>query len=326
MSSSAPWAMPERDAGHHQREDGRRWQVHDQRVDAGLAAHRVVGALGGDDGAVDVEVVAAGAAQPGHRPGVLDGDVAGGEHGAAQLRHAVDDAFHAVAEDHVGVLAPAGEAPATVDPVPTVDRRDGGGRVEHAGGDGVGVGGVERVEGLPGKVGEVDPGPGTDHHGPGDRRVGPGQRLERAHRVGDRGLEPAVRRRAHEPEAAGGPQLVEQVGRHSAARFDLARSVEDRRRQLADGVEHRLDGHRVVGDRHRRLRLRVAASGLRRRGERGARRPIRRCSSRSPRRSGRRARRSATACGRPRCARRARSPRAPGGSRRRWGRRAGSGT
>ena len=61
-----------------------------------------------------------------------------------------------------------------------------------------------------------------------------------------------MRRRAHEPEAAGGPQLVEQVGRHSAARFDLARSVEDRRRQLADGVEHRLDGHRVVGDRHRR--------------------------------------------------------------------------
>src|SRR6187455_96436 len=147
----------------------------EQRVDAGLPTHGVVGALAGDDGAVDVKVVAAGPAEPGHRPGVLDGDVVSGEHGAAQLRHAVDDALHAVAEDHVGVLAPAGEAPAAVDLVAPVDRGDGCSRVEDAGGDGVGFGGVERVERLLGEVGEVDPGPGTDHHGPGDRRVGAGQ-------------------------------------------------------------------------------------------------------------------------------------------------------
>ena len=223
--------------------------MHDQRVDARLAAHRVVGSLGGENSAVDVEVVASRPAQAGHRPGVLDDDIAGSEHDPAQLRHAVDDALHAVAEEHVGVFAPAREAPATVDAVAAVNRDDGCGRIEHAGGDGVGVGGVERVEGLPGKMGEIDPGPRTDHHRPGDRRVGPGQRLEHTHRVGDRRLESAVRRGSYEPEAAGGPQLIEQVGRHSAARFDLTCSVQYRRRQQADSLEHRLDGHRVVGDR-----------------------------------------------------------------------------
>src|SRR5690606_13433454 len=98
-------------------------------------------------------------------PRVLDGDVGWSEDRPTYLRHSVDDAFDAVGEEHVGVLASAGEAPATGDLISAVDRDDRAGWVEHAGGDGVGVGGVQLVERLGRKVGQVDPGSGTDHHG-----------------------------------------------------------------------------------------------------------------------------------------------------------------
>ena len=211
--------------------------MHDQRVDAGLAAHRVVGALGGDDGAVDVDVVASRAAQPGHRPGVLDGDLVWGEHGAAQLRHSVDDAFDAVAEDHVGVLAPAGEAPATGDPVAAVDRNDRCGRVEHAGGDGVGVGGVRARRRSPGEDGR---GRSTIRHRSSPsrrpmRRPGPATRGRASRRAIDASRPPCVAGRTSRKQPAA-RSWSSRSARHSAAGLDLACSVEDRRRQLADGA------------------------------------------------------------------------------------------
>ncbi len=138
MSSSAPCAQPTAtlatasaiSAGIGMRTIG---ASRDGRV-----GHRVERSLRGHDRRVDVEVVAAGPAEAGHRPRVLDHDLVGGEDGGAKARDAVDDRLDAVAVDPVGVLAAAGEAPPAGRAVPAVGGGDRARRVEHAGRDDVG--------------------------------------------------------------------------------------------------------------------------------------------------------------------------------------------
>ena len=224
---------------------------------AGRVAHRVEGSLRGHDHRVDVEVVAAGPAEAGHRPRVLDHDLVRGEDGDAKAGDAVDDRLDAVAVDPVGVLAAAGEAPPAGHAVAVVDGGDRAGRVEHAGRDDVGRIGEQLVEAGARQRGQVAPRARSDHHGPAHRRVGPGERLVHAHGAGQVGVDAAVRRRPRHAEHARGDQLVEQVAGHPAAGFDLVRASGDGRRQAPRGVQHALRrrdscircGHRLLPPR-----------------------------------------------------------------------------
>ena len=135
------------------------------------------------------------------------------------------------------------------------------------------------------------------------RRPGPATRC--AHRIGDRRLETAVRRGAHEPEAAGGPRPWSS---RSGGMRRAARSHPLGRGSTAPSFGHlgaRTDGHRVVGDRHRRL-----LSGSQHRGFGGVAGAKLVVPSAVAVAGGlddlavAGTRRSATACGRSRCARR----------------------
>ena len=194
------------EGGPGQLGDPQRWHV-----DRRLAAEDDEAALVGDERPVDHDVVAAGAAQPGHRPGVLDLDVARGEHHHADRRlPAVVD--HAVADEPVGVLAAAGERPLPGHPVAALDRGGGAGRVGRGGHDHVGAGGVERVEAGSGEHPEQDGTLRPDHHRPGHRGVRAGQLLEDLQLGGQVQLGAAVAAGHQHPEAARGDQLVHQVG------------------------------------------------------------------------------------------------------------------
>jgi hypothetical protein len=206
-------------------------------------------ALGGDGGAVDAEVVAAGAAEPGDVPRVLDDHLVAGEQRHAQLRDAVDDSLDAVAEQPVGMLATAGEGPPAGHAISTVDRLDRSGRVDRAGDHDVGPVGVQRVERRSREAGEVDPGAGTDHHRPPRRAVRRGERLEHLQRRSKISADAAVARRQQQSEGTSALELLDEVGRQPSGRLDLGGASGDARRHVTHRGEDVPGGGRGVLER-----------------------------------------------------------------------------
>ena len=200
MSSSAPCAVPTRDARDREADERHHGDADDRCVDVGSSAERRAAPVGADERIVDVEVVAARAAQARDLPRVLDDDLIGREDRDAQSGlAAVAVELDAVPVDPVGVLAAAGEAPPPVHPVAAVGRCDRPGRVEHAGDDGVRIG-EQRVQGVTRQPGEVDPGAGADHDDPAGRGIGARERLEDFEHGRHVGADAAE---------AGGPQQLE---------------------------------------------------------------------------------------------------------------------
>ena len=116
---------------------------------------------------------------------------------------AFDEPFDAVAEDPVGVLAPAGEPPSALDPVGAVDGRDRPGRVEGAGHDHARALREDGVEGGAGQGDEVDTtNAAADHHDPRHRRIGGGEVLVQAHGGHEVGARAAVAGGDEHAEAA----------------------------------------------------------------------------------------------------------------------------
>ncbi len=178
---------------------------------------------------------------------VLDDDVIGGEQGRAEHRVAVHEPLDAVAEDPVGVLAPAAERPSALDPVAAVDGRDGPGGVERAGHDHAGTLREDSVEGGARQVDEIAPRAATDHHDPRHRRVRGGQVLVQAHGGHDVVAGATVAGGDEHVEAAHGREVVEQVARHAPRRFDLGRSSRDGRKKVGDGRRGRGTHGRTIG-------------------------------------------------------------------------------
>jgi hypothetical protein len=222
-----------------------------------------------------VEVVAAGAAQTRHLPGVFDDDLVGWEHGHPHLRPAVDDRFDAVPVQPVGVLAAASEGPTAGHAVAAPAGGDRPGRVEGAGHDDIAPAGEDRIEGRAGQAGQVAPAHPPDHHRPAHGGVGPGQRLDHPQASAQVGPGAVVRAGEEHPEAAGVDELSDQVGRHAPGGLDLGGPGRDHRAQLPDCRQHCLgrggvaihDGH-GLSLRSRRTRRRydwgcvVASRGL----------------------------------------------------------------
>ena len=147
-------------------------------------------------------------------------------------------ALDAVAEQPVGVLAAAGEAPPAADPVAAVDGGDRAGGVERAGDDDVGTSAKSASNVARGQPGEVDTTRRRRSSRSSHRGVGAGQRLEDAHRVGRSAPRPPWLRGQQHPEAAGLDELVEQVARHPAGRLDLGGA---RRRSSGASSLHRVE-------------------------------------------------------------------------------------
>ena len=134
MSSSAPWAMPSATmARQHAVQRSAAGSAQAGTSTHGDVVDRQERPLGRDDDAVDPEVVAAGATQPGDRPGVLDHDLVWREERDSQLRDTVDDALDAVAEQPVGVLAATDEGPPARDAISAIDGFDRAGGVDRSG-------------------------------------------------------------------------------------------------------------------------------------------------------------------------------------------------
>ena len=195
-------------------------------------------------------MMAAGAAQPRDRPGVLDLDLVGREQHRAQLGAAAV-VLHAVAEQPVAVLAPAGERPPAAHPVAPVHGHGRPGRTEDAADDDVGTPGVEGVERRPGKAAQIDPAARQVHRRPGHRRIRPAQLLDHAHRARQVEAAATVAAGHQHAEAAGRGQIPDEVERQPPRRLDLGGTGGDPRSQAADGIEYR----RVSGQ------LRISGSG-----------------------------------------------------------------
>ena len=99
------------DRRHEARQQWCRRDVGEGGVDARPGAEWVECPLGGHDDTVDLDVMAAGAAQARHVPRVLDQHVLRPEHRDAQLRDTVGDALDAVDVDDIGVFTTTDERP-----------------------------------------------------------------------------------------------------------------------------------------------------------------------------------------------------------------------
>ena len=250
----------------------------------GSSTSRAQRPLGGHDDVVDPEVVAARAAQPDGRPGVLDRDVLRREHRDAELRHAVDDTLDAVAVEHVGVLAAAREAPSTVHPVAVVDGRDRPGRVEDAGHDHVRAGRTPRRRSRgAARRGRTRNRRRSSRSRPRTRRRGPAPRTPasrtRGRRRARRGWAASTTgssrrrsaRRAGHAAACGRPRPRRPAPRWSGASARTASRTPCAWSSARSAM--------VIS----RPPIRAAASGPRLRAGPAARRPTRRCSRRRPR-------------------------------------------
>ncbi len=252
MSFERSLGDAERDACDPERGERGHRDVDDRFIDARLVGHRHERPLAWHDDAVNTEMVAARPAQTGHVPRVLDRDLVGTEHRHAKLGRAVDDRFDAVAEQPVGVLAAAGEAPSAGHPVPVADGGDRAGRVEDAGHDRVSARGEQAVERGAGEPGEVAPRAASDHHGPADGRVGSGEGSRRPasrsagrHRC-RRGCSAATPGSSR-PRSA---RRADRCGTRRAASISAARAVivgASSSRRLEDALRRR---RRPIHDRH----------------------------------------------------------------------------
>ena len=194
-------------------------------------------AFGRHEGVVDDEVVASGAAQARHRPGVLDLDVGGGQHHHAYRRLAAV-VHDAVGDEPVAVLAAAGERPLSGDPEPTVDRRGHARRVDRAGEDDVGAVGVQGVERRAVAASRAAPAPSV-RSSPSTRpshRPGPARRSPASRRAGR-----ARRRRGCGAPASGSSPPPSAPPPDPAAPADRVRSPRCEPRWRAPAW-HRLEG------------------------------------------------------------------------------------
>ena len=205
-------------------------------------------AVGRDEHVFEREVVAAGAAQAGHRPRVDDVDLACRQHHHPQRRHAAV-VHHAVGDEPVGVLATAGERPPTARTEAAIDDRGDTRRVERSGDHDVGTIGVHDVKGRGRQLADDHRCRTADHHRPSDRPVGDGQFAEELQVFTEACFGAAEAARDQHAEASRRTQTVHQVAWETSSTLDLVATGHDVRDQFPHGG----DNHRRRGRRCGRL-------------------------------------------------------------------------
>jgi hypothetical protein len=202
-------------------------------------------AVGGDEGAVDDDVVAARAAQPHRVPHVVDAVVAVRQQERAEVHGPFLGVEHDAAEQHPGrVVAAGGEAPPAVQPVTSLGQvRLAGGRVAggHAGG---GVGAPDVLLGLRREQRELPGVHANDGGDPPGGTAGAGDHADGGVERDRVRLEAAEPGRLEQPEEARLLQGLDRLGRHHPRVLGLLCPLPERREKLG-----------YAGDRRRALRV-----------------------------------------------------------------------